>query len=184
MLERLDFKASIAKGVLDDGSDAIFMHESKFKNFMGKIEDLTGQEFTTKSASDGAVIREEHEDLANIPSEGKAPETSEESLEKVPEALQEEPVEMGRIIPLQPKRQQQSNTSTNSPEELVQTGMNFLNGLVQTLSNPEKTQQLVKSITAKDEKTGQTYLKIPVENEDAVGQVFQILGGLLKSFGK
>jgi len=184
MLERLDFKASIAKGVLDDGADAIFMHESKFKNFMGKIEDLTGQKFTTNSASDGAVIRKEHEDLANIPSESKVPELSKESPENVPEALKEETIEMGRIIPLQPKRQEQSNTSTNSPEELVQTGMNFLSGLVQTLSNPEKTQQLVKSITAKDEKTGQTYLKIPVENEDAVGQVFQVLGGLLKSFGK
>ena len=185
MLERLDFKASIAKGVLDDGSDAIFMHESKFKNFMGKIEDLTGGAPVSDVTTDGGTVKEEHEDLTNIPSESKKPK-SDKPEENIPEELQEEKVETGKIVSMRPQRQGQASghTSTNSPEELVQTGMNFLSGLVQTLSSPEKTKTLVKSITAKDEKTGQTYLKIPVENEDTVGQIFEVLGGLLKSFGK
>lgn len=42
MLGVLDFKASMAQGVLDpDGDDTIFMLETKFKKFMENVEDLT-----------------------------------------------------------------------------------------------------------------------------------------------
>lgn len=36
---------------------------------------------------------------------------------------------------------------------------------------------------AKDEKTGQSYLKIPVENEAAIANALQLLGGLFRAFG-
>ncbi|MBX2891122.1 MAG: DEAD/DEAH box helicase family protein [Saprospiraceae bacterium] len=66
-----------------------------------------------------------------------------------------------------------------SPQELVQAGVSFFAGLAQTLSNPEKTQELVQSIVAKDEQTGQTYLKIPVESAAMVENAVKLLGGLL-----
>jgi hypothetical protein len=69
-----------------------------------------------------------------------------------------------------------------TPEELVQTGVSFLSGLAKTLSDPVETQKLVSSLTAKDETTGQTYLKIPVENETAVADALQVLGGLFRAF--
>ena len=71
-----------------------------------------------------------------------------------------------------------------TPGELIQTGVSFFSGLAQTLSSPEKTQQLVQSIVAKDEETGQTYLKIPVENAAVVENAVKLLGGLLAGLAK
>ncbi|HRI58441.1 MAG TPA: SNF2-related protein [Saprospiraceae bacterium] len=71
-----------------------------------------------------------------------------------------------------------------SPQELIQTGVSFFAGLAQTLSSPEKTQELVQSIVAKDEQTGQTYLKIPVESAAVVENAVKLLGGLLAGLGK
>jgi SNF2 family DNA or RNA helicase len=42
MLDVLTFKASLFAGVLDNGSDEVFMGESKFKRFMSSVEDITG----------------------------------------------------------------------------------------------------------------------------------------------
>ena len=66
----------------------------------------------------------------------------------------------------------------------MQTGVSFFSSLAQTLSSPEKTQELVQSIVAKDEQTGQTYLKIPVESAAAVENVVKLLGGLLAGLGR
>jgi superfamily II DNA or RNA helicase len=71
-----------------------------------------------------------------------------------------------------------------SPGELIQTGISFLSGLAQTLSSAEKTQELVQSIVATDETTGQTYLKIPVESAAVVENAVRLLGGLLAGLGR
>jgi superfamily II DNA/RNA helicase len=71
-----------------------------------------------------------------------------------------------------------------SPQELVQTGVSFLSGLAQTLSSPEKTRELVESIVAKDEQSGQSYLKIPVESAAVVENALKLLGGLFGNLGK
>ena len=63
---------------------------------------------------------------------------------------------------------------------MVQTGMNFFSGLMQTLADPAATQQLVNSITETDEKTGQSYLKIPVEGKEVVANAFKVIGALFQ----
>jgi len=76
-----------------------------------------------------------------------------------------------------------ASVAPQTPADLIQTGVSFFAGLVQTLSSPQKTQKLVQSIVAKDEQTGQTYLKIPVENTAVVENAFKLLGGLLAGLG-
>jgi hypothetical protein len=71
------------------------------------------------------------------------------------------------------------HAAPQTPADLIQTGVSFFSGLAQTLSNPQKTQELVQSIVAKDEQTGQTYLKIPIENAQVVENAMKLLGGLL-----
>jgi superfamily II DNA or RNA helicase len=71
-----------------------------------------------------------------------------------------------------------------TPQALIQSGVSFLSGLAQTLSSPEKTQELVQSLVAKDEQTGQSYLKIPVENAAVVENAIKLLGGLFAGLGK
>ena len=57
--------------------------------------------------------------------------------------------------------------------------MSFLGRLAATLADEQATNRLVSEITERDEKTGQTYLKIPVEGEAVVSGVLKLLGGLL-----
>jgi hypothetical protein len=83
-----------------------------------------------------------------------------------------QPVHIAAALPKQDKQQ--------APQDLVQGGLRFLGRLAQTLSDRKATEQLVESITEKDEKTGRTYVKLPVDDVDVVHQFFQALGGLLK----
>lgn len=71
-----------------------------------------------------------------------------------------------------------------SPEQLVQQGFSFLSGLARTLSSPEATQKLVDSIVEKDEKTGQTTLKIPVPDKESVAGILNLFGKLLTGGNK
>ena len=64
------------------------------------------------------------------------------------------------------------------PKELVAQGVSFLSGLAETLKSPEATAQLVDSIVEKDEQTGKTSIKIPVESKETVANLFSLIGKL------
>jgi superfamily II DNA or RNA helicase len=215
MLGVLKFKDSMAKGVLDDGEDVIFMETSRFNDFMGKVEDMTGQGWLTDTEEVMETLEEEMADIAApepeaVPSETLAP--SEPELPTIPgdddvpletpsvssqhkstarpgslavdrEPGLEKPEREGLAQRESPERRRTGGNTPSTPEELVQTGVSFLSGLAKTLSNPAETQKLVSSLTAKDEATGQTYLKIPVEDEEVVANALQVLGGLFRAFG-
>ncbi len=70
----------------------------------------------------------------------------------------------------------------SNPQELIGMGISFLSGLTQTLQNPQKTAELVNSLVQKDEHSGQTYLKIPVQNQEVVNNALQVLGSLFGAF--
>lgn len=216
LLQVLQFKSSMAQGVLDpDGDDTIFMSDSKFKKFMENVETLSGHEGwlppataaedapgeTTDSedferpapaapeqpqpappdtfAGDDDVAPTEPMPAAAAPSRRPAP-AEQTPAEKTPAAPPQAP-QPGSV------RERRSNGNGAAPattQELIQTGVSFFAGLTQTLSSPEKTQELVQSIVATDEETGQTYLKIPVESAAVVENAMRLLGGLLGGMGK
>lgn len=179
MLGVLQFKKSMAAGVLDDGEDAIFMGDSKFKKFMASVEVITRD--TSGSPLVGAVDgMEDSKGVEAIPDAGSAPEprlddaaTATDDLD-VPEEVQ----------PQQATRTPVNKSEAPAPEALVQDGLQFFAQLARTLSDAQATEKLVKSIVHKDEKTGQTYVKLPVENEASVENVLNLLGGLFKMMGK
>jgi hypothetical protein len=74
-------------------------------------------------------------------------------------------------------------TST-SPISLIQNGISFFTQLINTLQDPQAIQQLAATITEKDEQTGRTWLKLPVENEKTVEKALHLLAGLLNGYGK
>ena len=78
--------------------------------------------------------------------------------------------------------QQVQGTSTSrhpsQPKDLVAQGVSFLSGLAETLKSPEATAQLVDSIVEKDEETGETSIKIPVESKETVANLFSLIGKL------
>ncbi|MCL2073442.1 MAG: SNF2-related protein [Marinilabiliaceae bacterium] len=78
----------------------------------------------------------------------------------------------------------ESPATPQGPYDLLSGGLRFLSGLAQTLSSPEATQKLVSSIVERDEKTGQSYMKIPIDDQQTVVNVVNMLGQLFKGFGK
>ncbi len=64
------------------------------------------------------------------------------------------------------------------PKDLVAQGVSFLSGLAETLKSPEATAQLVDSIIEKDEQTGETSIKIPVESKETVSNLLNLIGKL------
>ena len=77
---------------------------------------------------------------------------------------------------------QAQSTSTSHhpsrPKDLVAQGVSFLSGLAETLKSPEATAQLVDSIVEKDEQTGETSIKIPVDSKETVSNLLSIIGKL------
>lgn len=190
MLNKLTFKANVAAGVLDDGEDLIFMGSERFKEFMEQVERITGQ--VEGPASNAGIVTADQDREEAIPGAGALGEDAfeEPSLEEIEEnesvlspdaALLDDPQsdKLG-------KKQAKGTISADKSQdvgELLQKGVSFFSALTQTLSDERKTQELVQSIVKKDEKSGQTYLHIPVENEAIVQNALALIGGLVKQFG-
>jgi superfamily II DNA/RNA helicase len=160
MLSRLSFKKALAEGILDNGEPNIFIGESKLNAFMKGVEDLVNSS-TVKSFAPHELVTEENLETPNTTDAG-----SENTIEE--DEIATEPVQAAP-----------TETAT-APVELLSTFSSFVSQLTQVLSSPASTQQLVNSITRKDEQTGQTYLQIPVANADVVQQAVNLLGALFK----
>lgn len=219
MLGVLEFKASMAQGVLDpDGDDTIFLSDSKFKKFMENVESLTGEGWQAPQPgpAEEAMELAESEDFElppapSAPEPERRPKTEPETFAgdddvaaELTPAAQRQPRGAGPENPPVAPGQAEETPARSSglspapaagerktagaapatPQELIQTGVSFFSGLAQTLSSPEKTQELVQSIVATDAQTGQTYLKIPVESAAVVENAVKLLGGLLAGLGR
>ena len=187
LLGVIQFKKSMAAGVLDDGEDTIFMGDSKFKQFMASVETITRDTVNSMASvspdeieTPVTAVPTERSDDDFMPDTAAAPEAERSTKAPSPESATDldTPDEQTEA---QPAQNRVAQNSGNSAEALVQNGLQFFTKLAQTLSDPQATEKLVKSIVHKDEKTGQTYVKLPVENEQAVEGLFNMLGGLLKA---
>lgn len=74
--------------------------------------------------------------------------------------------------------EQPKDSSSQSPQQLINQGLSFFSGLAETLKSPEATQQLIDNIVEVDATTGQTNIKIPVASKETVASVFQLFGKL------
>ena len=111
------------------------------------------------------------------PAKKAAPKTTvqKEVQPPVPEAVNEAPVTEAPEVPAE------GMTAPEHGPELMASGIKFFGQLAQTLRSEDSTEQLVQSITEQDEKTGQTYLKIPVENKQTVEDAITMLSTLFKA---
>ena len=166
MLGKLKFKRALAEGILDNGESNIFVGDSKFNVFMKDIEGLFADETITTSHIDS-----DREDAtsAEKPAGAKEKETTEayedDDVKETQPAKTPKQLELFKAEPAQ---------------QLIQTAGSFFTQLGNVLNDAKATENLLKSITKKDEATGQTYVQLPVENEAVVKNAFSLLAGLFK----
>ncbi len=181
MLFTLKFKSDLANAVLDATEDSVFMSENRFKEFMENIEKITDTSEVAVEQPVAAVSDDEWErPAAAAHADDPTPEvdTQDDWQEDTPN------VTAPQKAATEPARQPQSQgggqpvRTAGDAQQLVNDGISFLSKLSQTLSDPQATQTLVSSLVQKDEKSGQTYLKIPVESEAIVQNALQLLGSL------
>lgn len=169
MLDVLQFKNAMAAGVLDGGEDSIFMTDSKFNQFMKTVEQISSTEEATNMPS-STPEPYQAEQIAQIDNSKNGKNTDGEQLSIFD--LEDE----NSNTPAKINKQTQIETST--PSNLISQGLAFFAQLAATLSTPEGTQNLMKQIIHKDEKTGQKYLKMPIENEKVVANAIQAFASL------
>jgi len=209
MLSVLVFKSALAQGILDKGEDAIFMDTDKFSKFMETVEAVTG---SADMQSEAVVSVEEEMEPVEMgalplvfediePEADEIPDTKvlspekdrgedddddETDIEKSDDVHIEGDDDIAPVDTPSPQRETVPMSVSIRPElqDLLTGGLRFLSGLAQTLSSPEATERLVSSIVERDEKTGRSYMKIPVDDQQAVVNVMNMLGQLFKGFGK
>ncbi|HHV87188.1 MAG TPA: DEAD/DEAH box helicase [Petrimonas sp.] len=166
MLTKLNFKSSMFEGILDDGSDSIFLENSKFDKLMQTVQEFAATGIETDGTETSAVSADEIERPAPMQKESEADSLASETA--IPD-IDIEPEEgiAERRAPL-----------PSSPEQLISQGIHFLSAFARTLSSPEETEKLVDSLIETDKETGKVSLKIPVPDRDTLVQGLTAIGKL------
>ena len=169
MIARLKFKSSLFEGALDGGEDTIFANDDKFKGIMSLVAD-----YVEEDTSSGV--------LPCTPME--APEETEAPRKDLTPSTQ---TNLFSEVSGESDLSDHSDLSdkpSSSPTDLINQGTTFLSNLVQTLSSPEQTKQLLDTLVHEDPATGQTSIRIPVPDRQTVQNLFSLLGQFLASGNK
>lgn len=162
MLDLLNFKSDLARGILDSGEDTIFMGADKYNRFMSAVCEIAA---APESESAHSSLAESAED------EGEAVELS-------GRAGSQDDGDAGSLA-----SPRSVSGAEPDPEELVARGVSFLADLSRALSEPDGAKRLVAAISETDPGTGRTYLKIPVESTGAAADALTALAGLFSAIG-
>lgn len=171
MLSTLNFKSSLFEGILDNGADSIFLEDSKLDKIMDSIKDVVGTVDDKKQESASGISTDDmEENVVSTPDDSLLLNGKEQLLpfEEFSSECDEE------------RTKRQETKEEPHPQELLQQGISFFNGLAKTLQSPEATKQLVDAIVKVDEQTGETSLHIPVPDKDSVANVLSMLGKLFE----
>lgn len=158
MLSVLKFKKSLFAGVLDGGEADIKLGGSRLTKFIETVEQ------TTKSIP--SVVGMSHQGEFEF-DEAISGEKAEVNLEPAAPVATTQP------------------TASDPLAGLVQTGLAFLQSLsaiANTSAAPGKSSSSVASsnpLVARDERTGEPYLKLPMPSPDALKQLMSALSALL-----
>lgn len=157
MLDVLAFKKSVFAGVLDGGENEVLLGGSRLKKFMETVEKVT-------------------QDIPDpMPTQEEAPQ-KEELLAGEPE-----PAEEISDRQTQPPEQQ-------ALDELISTGVSFIQKLGQALtgspSGASASESPMSSFIAKDEQTGENYIKLPLPQPETLKKITESFDGLMEMIQK
>ncbi len=170
MLSVLKFKKSLFAGVLDGGEKEVFLGGSRLNKFMETVESAT-------AAIPDAMIEDAEEAM-------RAPQEPE------PEPERSRP-RRGRPVPVETEDEVEHAPTTavavaGDPwSALLQTGMALLQQLTSSSRSASKqttSSPAGPSFIARDERTGEQYIRLPMPPPEVVDQALQAFGALLQGF--
>lgn len=159
ILELLKFKKSLFAGALDaEGEDVVMVGESQIKRFVKTVETVT----ETLEKSDPAVEEKEEREAQRDERAAELKDLAGEEGQR-PALLTDD--HLGEAEEL---------------SNLLKAGAQFLTHLSEVITGPAASPDTNGgSLIGKDEKSGKTYLKIPLPEKDVVKNIFSALGDLL-----
>ncbi len=160
ILELLKFKKSLFAGVLDaEGEDVVMVGESQIKRFVKTVETIT----ETLEKSDPAKEEKEEREKERDEREAELKDLAEEQSQRPVPTTEDHPREVEQL------------------STLLQAGAQFLSHLSKAITEPvTSSDNNVESLIGRDEKSGKSYLKIPIPDKDVVKNIFSTFGDLLK----
>jgi len=182
MLDVLKFKKSMFSGVLDGGKDEVFLGGTKLKRFMESVERVSGgipgpqpsNGNGNGSASAGGGVLERVDEVRPPTDQAPEPRRPEHPAQKQPAAAT-------AARAAHPPGQQPWG-------ELLSAGLTLLDRLGKVLSEDSaagrpgrSAASVADSLLARDEKTGENFLKIPVPPPEALGKLAAAIRALGKS---
>ncbi len=186
MLDVLKFKSTMAGGVLDNGDDAIFMSEDRFSKFMKSVESLTEQ----NTDRERSFIEED--DKEQIVGQGSSVADNQGKKQSLEKKISKPGVQLSffgddDISQVPDKktsavREKKGKMRNNESIGILNQGLQVFAQLGEILADPERTSKLVESITEVDPKTSQTFLKIPVDNQETLVNALKGLSVLAAAF--
>ncbi len=168
MLEVLAFKKAVFAGVLDGGEDAVFLGGSRLKKFMETVEKVT-----TNIPSSMPIRTEEKDDAIT------AAEIPEEAMLEEAAASQE----------IESESQKLTASATDVWSELIATGMDLIGQFEQaiqgarksqTTGKPSKSDMPFSNFLDQDNKTGETYIRLPMPQPETIQTISNALDLLRK----
>lgn len=192
MLDVIKFKRSLFAGVLDKGEKEVFLGGSRLNKFMEQVE-------ATTTAIPEAMLEDAEEALYEAPHEGgDASPWQRRDNGKKPQRSKR-PAGPAVVVPhlaADEEDEPVAGSSGVAPSSdpwnaLLQTGMALLQQFTATPTNTGPRAAgaggiagLASSLLTRDERTGETYLKVPVAKPEVLDQAVRALGMFLESMRK
>ncbi|MBI5417437.1 DEAD/DEAH box helicase [Candidatus Poribacteria bacterium] len=160
ILELLKFKKSLFSGALDsDGEDIVMVGESQLKKFMQSVETVA------ENLEKSDPSKEEQEQI-ELEQDNKLIDEKEKNIEKSDEKKSYEKIYKDKTL----------ETLNN----FLTTGAQLLMNLSKIISEPDiPLEKHLSNIIDRDEKTGKSYLKIPLPETENLKNIFSNFGELI-----
>ncbi len=178
MLDVLRFKKSLFAGVLDGGEKEVFLGGSRLNKFMEQVEKAT-------TAIPEEMLEDAEEALRRPPMESDEDEESGETGKRPSErpSRRSTPIPIPVGVPEKTADVPTAPTVGDPWSGLLQVGMALLQQLAGASGNGTGNGQGTKagSAVVRDERTGETYLKVPLPQPEVLEGVLKSVGALLES---
>lgn len=149
MLSKLDFKASMAEGVLDGGADDVSIGDSRIQQIV--------DDFDFSEPSDSCMSAEPDAPVEAHQSHTQYADLNYEIPDKDVDEIVDDSIKL------------QSATDTNDLcDKVIREGTSFIESLASVLSDSEQTLRLVEKLVQEDPDSGNLSIKLPIKGKNTL----------------